>query len=84
MEILIKDFTKSSSMNFFEVSLLQEGNHITSAKPLNFIEVISRINFLITHYKMSNQDKIIYTYYDERLKEALSAEKTIANYKDIV
>jgi hypothetical protein len=71
-------------MNYFEVCLIQDGNKITSAKPLNLIEVISRINFLISHYQLNNQDKIIYTYYDEYIKETLSAEKTIANFKDII
>ncbi len=70
-------------MNYFEVSLIQDGNKITSAKPLNLIEVISRINFLTAHYKLNNRDKIIYTYYDEQSKETLSAEKTIAKFKDV-
>lgn len=84
LKILINDYTKNSSMNYFEVCLIQDGNKITSAKPLNLIEVISRINFLISHYQLNNQDKIIYTYYDEYIKETLSAEKTIANFKDII
>ncbi|WP_226670310.1 hypothetical protein [Metabacillus litoralis] len=81
--ILIQDYTQNSKMNYFEVSLIQDGNKITSAKPLNFIEVISRINFLTANYKLNNHCKIIYTYYDEQSKETLSAEKTIAKYKDV-
>ncbi|SFC19916.1 hypothetical protein SAMN05443252_102162 [Bacillus sp. OV322] len=43
MEILIKDFASNCSLNYFEVSLIEQSNEVSSIKPikpLNFLEVI--------------------------------------------
>lgn len=83
MEILINDFASNSSLNYFEVCLTNKEGIISSSKPLLFLEVIQRINFLICKYDLSLNANIVYKLYNDQLVEINSIPITIKNFKGL-
>lgn len=83
MEILIRDFASNSSLNKFEVCLIEQGRIISSVNNLIFLEVIFRVNNLINQFKLNNKDKIVYKLYDEQQNEINTVPLTIGKFRGL-